>query len=274
MKYEAIALDLDGTLTNSRREVTQRTKKAVIAAAKDGCAVILATGRPVPGVKKIARDLELKKYGGYILSYNGGEIWSCGRGAALRRTTVDVAFYHTICHIARKYNVTAMTYDKKGVITENPEDPYVKKEAAINQIPIRRVDRLDMEAANDPVMKFLIVGDPKDLKAPYEEIQRKLSGDVNAFFSEPYFLEITPNGIEKASALAVLLEEIGVERERLIACGDGYNDIPMLQFAGLSVAMENAYDEVKEFADIITDTNDSDGVAKVIEKYILHTRNS
>jgi Cof subfamily protein (haloacid dehalogenase superfamily) len=167
-----------------------------------------------------------------------------------------------------------MTYDKKGVITENPEDPYVKKEAAINQIPIRRVDRLDMEAANDPVMKFLIVGDPKDLKAPYEEIQRKLSGDVNAFFSEPYFLEITPNGIEKASALAVLLEEIGVERERLIACGDGYNDIPMLQFAGLSVAMENAYDEVKEFADIITDTNDSDGVAKVIEKYILHTRNS
>jgi Cof subfamily protein (haloacid dehalogenase superfamily) len=97
---------------------------------------------------------------------------------------------------------------------------------------------------------------------------------VNAFFSEPYFLEITPNGIEKASALAVLLEEIGVERERLIACGDGYNDIPMLQFAGLSVAMENAYDEVKEFADIITDTNDSDGVAKVIEKYILHTRNS
>ena len=274
MKYEAIALDLDGTLTNSRKEVSSRTRKAVIAAAKDGCAVILATGRPVPGVKKIARDLELKKYGGYILSYNGGEIWSCKRGEALRRSTVDVEYYHTICHIARKYNVTAMTYDKKGVITENPDDPYVQKEAAINNIPVRRVDRLDMDAANDPVMKFLIVGDPKDLKAPYEEIGRKLKGGVNAFFSEPYFLEITPNGIEKAAALGVLLEEIGIERERLIACGDGYNDIPMLQFAGLSVAMENAYDEVKEFADVIADTNDRDGVAKIIEKYILHTLKS
>ena len=268
MEYKAIALDLDGTLTNSKKEVSKRNKEAVMNAAKKGVKVILASGRPIPGVTKIAQILQLEKVGGYILSYNGGLIVDCKTGEVIRRETIPTEYYHTIVHSARKYGVTAMTYDSEGIITENPTDKYVELEAGINHIPIKKAYPLNEIAANDPVVKFLIVGEPKDLKPVYEDLNEKLKGAVNIFYSEPYFMEITPQGIEKASSLDLLLQSIGLEQKQLMACGDGFNDIPMLQYAGLSVAMENAQPETKEWADYIAPSNDDDGVAVAIEKFI------
>ena len=105
------------------------------------------------------------------------------------------------------------------------------------------------------------------MKPVYEDLNEKLKG-CNIFYSEPYFMEITPQGIEKASSLDLLLQSIGLEQKQLMACGDGFNDIPMLQYAGLSVAMENAQPETKEWADYIAPSNDEDGVAVAIEKFI------
>ena len=81
-------------------------------------------------------------------------------------------------------------------------------------------------------------------------------------------MEITPKGIEKASSLEFLLDKLGIDKKHLMACGDGYNDIPMMRYAGLSVAMENAQDETKEWADYIAPLNDEDGVAVSIEKFV------
>jgi Cof subfamily protein (haloacid dehalogenase superfamily) len=101
-------------------------------------------------------------------------------------------------------------------------------------------------------------------------IKAEYGDKINVFFSETYFLEIVPNGIEKAASLKKLLDKLGLQREELIACGDGLNDITMIDFAGLGVAMENAQDALRYRADYITDTNDDDGVAEVIEKFILN----
>ena len=103
-------------------------------------------------------------------------------------------------------------------------------------------------------------------KEMYEELKDKMG----VYRSEPYFLELVPKGIDKAQSLSVLLEELGMSRDEMIAIGDGYNDLSMIKFAGLGVAMANAQDIVKENADYITLSNDEDGVAAVVEKFILN----
>lgn len=266
--YKAIALDLDGTLLNSKKEISKRNKEVILKAAKAGVVIILASGRPVPGVKKIAKHLHLEEFGGYILSYNGGMIINCKTGEVIRRETIPEKYYADIVHCANKYNVTTLTYDSNGIITNDENDKYVHIESQINNIPIREVFHLEEEAQLDPPVKFLCTGDHKELKKVQAKLDEKLQGAVNVFFSEPFFLEIMPQGIEKASSLEILLRSLGIDKKYLIACGDGYNDIPMMRYAGLAVAMDNAQEETKEWADYIAPTNDADGVAVAIEKFI------
>ena len=246
MKYKAIALDLDGTLLNSKKEISKNNKETIMKAAKAGVKIILASGRPVPGVKKIAEQLHLREYGGYILSYNGGMIIDCKTDEVLRRESVPMDYYADIVRIANKNSVTALTYDSEGIITTNKDDEYVQLEARINNIPVREVFHLAEEA----------------------QLNEKLNGALTIFFSEPFFLEIMPQGIEKASSLDILLNKLNIDRKALIACGDGYNDIPMMRYAGLAVAMDNAQAETKEWADYIAPSNDEDGVAVAIKKWL------
>ncbi|MCR5007399.1 MAG: HAD-IIB family hydrolase, partial [Oribacterium sp.] len=148
------------------------------------------------------------------------------------------------------------------------QNPYAQLEAKINRVPLMQVP--DLYAALDgPVCKFLCVGNYSHLREIQLMIKAEYGDKINVFFSETYFLEIVPNGIEKAASLKKLLDKLGLKCEELIACGDGLNDITMIEFAGLGVAMENAQDALRYRADYITDTNDADGVAEVIEKFIL-----
>ena len=269
MKYKAIALDLDETLLNTKKEISKKNKEVIMKAAKAGVKIILASGRPVPGIVKVARQLRLEEFGGYILSYNGGMIIDCKTKEIIRRETIPVDYYANIVRCANKFNVATLSYDADGIITNNEQDIYVQLEAKINNIPVRQVFHLEEEAQLDPPVKFLCTGEHKVLKKVQDKLNEKFNGAVNIFFSEPFFLEIMPKGIEKASSLEILLGKLGIDRKYLIACGDGYNDIPMMRYAGLSVAMENAQDETKEFADYVTLSNDYDGVAVAIEKYIF-----
>ncbi|WP_028235225.1 Cof-type HAD-IIB family hydrolase [Pseudobutyrivibrio sp. MD2005] len=269
MKYKAIALDLDGTLLNSKKEVSSKNKEIIKKAAKAGVKIILASGRPVPGIVKIAKQLHLEEVGGYILSYNGGMIIDCKTKEVVRRETLPIEYFADIVRCANKFGVASLTYDSEGIITNDENDKYVQIESRINNIPVRQVFHLDEEAQLDPPVKFLCTGEHKVLKQVQDKLNEKLNGAVTIFFSEPYFLEIMPQGIEKASSLEILLNKLGIDKKYLIACGDGYNDIPMMQYAGLSVAMANAQEETKEWADYIAPSNDEDGVAAAIEKFIF-----
>ena len=207
--------------------------------------------------------------GGYILSYNGGMIIDCKTKEVVRRETLPIEYYADIVRCANKFDVVSLTYDSEGIITNDENDKYVQIESRINNIPVRQVFHLDEEAQLDPPVKFLCTGEHKVLKQVQDKLNEKLNGAVTIFFSEPYFLEIMPQGIEKASSLEILLNKLGIDKKHLIACGDGYNDIPMMQYAGLSVAMANAQEETKEWADYIAPSNDEDGVAAAIEKFIF-----
>ncbi|MCR1839498.1 Cof-type HAD-IIB family hydrolase [Murimonas intestini] len=268
MKFKLLALDLDGTLTNSRKEVSNENKIAIKKAIDNGVKIVLASGRPVIGMQKVAEELELVKYGGYILAYNGGHIIECKSGKTIIKETIPFEYYHDICECGKKFGAHTLTYNEKGIIAENDESSYVRKEAYNNSILITKVNNLE-SVIKEAIVKFMIVGDPLKLKETYYYIQDLFKNKLNVFFSEPYFLEITPLGVEKAASLAKLLKYLTIDREELIACGDGLNDISMLKYAGFAVAMGNAYKETKECADYIVATNEKNGVAEAIEKFIL-----
>ncbi|WP_300729411.1 Cof-type HAD-IIB family hydrolase [uncultured Bacteroides sp.] len=268
MKYKLLVLDLDGTLTNSKKEITEHTLNTLIEAQEKGLKIVLASGRPTYGVAPLANKLKLDKYEGYILSYNGGEIIDWKTGELMYKNLLEPEILPYLYQCAKDNNFAIVTYENEFVITEHPDDEYVLKEAILNVMTPKKVDNF-LEAIQFPVAKCLIVGEPTRLAVLEKEMYEHLKDRMGVFRSEPYFLELVPKGIDKAQSLAVLLKEIGMTKDEMVAVGDGFNDLSMIKYAGLGVAMSNAQQVVRENADFITLSNDEDGVAHVVEKFIL-----
>ncbi|MEE0801503.1 MAG: Cof-type HAD-IIB family hydrolase [Gemmiger sp.] len=268
MQYQVLALDLDGTLTNEAKVITPRTKAALLAAADRGVRIVLASGRPTVGIQPLAKELELDRRGGCILSYNGGKIIDCKTGQTLVQHAFPPDLIGTVCTFARYWNVVPLTYDSNGIVTENASSPYVAEEARINKIPVREVPDLPAEI-HWTINKLLLTGDPVDMPHVEELMQQEFAGKLSIYRSAPFFIETMPLGVEKSASLALLLKTLGLGRENLMACGDGWNDLPMIQFAGLGVAMGNAVPPVKAAADYVTADNEHDGVGLAVEKFIL-----
>ena len=162
MQYKVLALDLDGTLTNNAKVITPRTKAALQAAADRGVRIVLASGRPTVGIEPLAKELELDRRGGCILSYNGGKIIDGKTGETLVQHEFPPELIDPVCTFARYWNVMPLTYDAKGIVTEDAANPYVGEEARINKIPARQVENLPAEI-QWPINKLLLVGDPVDM---------------------------------------------------------------------------------------------------------------
>ncbi len=266
--YKVLALDLDGTLTTEEKRITDRTKKAIAKARELGCHITLASGRPLLGIKHVAAELGLMGSEGTILAYNGGLLFDTKTQSTLWQRTVDVQTIHTCFSYARKHNLAALSYNEVGAITEMPDDQYVIKEAFNNAIPITRVEDL-IYCSTEPMPKVMIVGEHELLKKAQKDLLSQVGDKADIGFSEPFFMEITAKGVQKASSLQVLLSLFHLTEDDLMVIGDGLNDIPMFGVAGLAVAMGNASDEVKSHAHTITASNEEDGVAIAIERYIL-----
>ena len=268
MNYKVLAFDIDGTLLDSKKQLAESTRRTIMAAAKQGCKIAIATGRPVQGVKDIATELKFDEINGYVISLNGGLVMSWQDKKVVQEHKIPVEYNSLICDLAKEHNVNILTYDGDDVITETPNDKYAQIEANINKINIRQVD--DMKAHLDfGVPKFIMLGDGDVLAEVEKKIKPVLEENLDVYRSEPFFLEVLPKGINKANALESLLKEVGASREELMAFGDGYNDISMIEYAGMGVAMANGNDSIKEKADYIAPSNDEDGIAHVLEKFVL-----
>ena len=261
MKYKLIVLDLDGTLTNSKKVITPRNREILIRVQEQGVRLVLASGRPTYGIVPLANELRMNEFGGFILSYNGGEIINWETQEMLYENVLPNDVVPVLYECARSHQLSILTYDGAEIVTENSQDPYV-----LNKMAVRETNDF-LTDITLPVAKCLIVGDADKLIPLEAELCLRLQGRINVFRSEPYFLELVPQGIDKALSLAVLLKEIGVERKEMIAIGDGYNDLSMIKFAGLGIAMGNAQEPVKKAADYITLSNEEDGVAEALEHF-------
>ena len=153
------------------------------------------------------------------------------------------------------------------IVTEE-NNPYTEIEGDITGMPIVVVD--DFKAAvKEPVVKVLMNKEAERLVEVEKKLQQQLEYQLSVMRSKPFFLEFTEAGVTKGTSLNKLIQKLGIKREEVIAMGDSYNDQAMIEFAGLGVAMGNAPDDIKEIANYVTDTNMNDGVAKVVEKFVL-----
>lgn len=261
MSYKIIALDLDDTLLNDEGKVSEFTKETLLECEKKGLHVVLASGRPNKGVIVVSEMLGLKD--NYMLSYNGGQIFKNDDvifSMDVTKPQLDMLF-----DLAVENETCILTYTKDEILVYNKND-YAQVESDLVGMPIREVsDFKALDLASVP--KAMFVGEPEKIKV-LQEKYANLEG-LNVAISKPFFLEFVKSGVDKGQSLIRLGKIVNASVEEIIAFGDSYNDISMLEVAGTSVAMENAVAAVKEICTNITDTNNNDGVAKYIKEHIL-----
>ena len=269
MKYKLLVLDVDGTLLNDEREISKRTLAALLKVQQMGVRIVLASGRPTYGLMPLAKTLELGNYGGFVLSYNGCQIIKAQNGEILFERRINPEMLPYLEKKARKNGLAIFTYHNDTLITDSPDNEYIKNEALLNNLKIIKEDEFSTAIDFAPC-KCMLVSDKEEALIELEQHwEKRLAGTLDAFRSEPYFLEVVPCGVNKANTLGALLEHLGVTREEVIAVGDGVCDVTMLQLAGMGVAMGHSQDSVKVCADYVTASNEEDGVALAVEKLIL-----
>ncbi|MFR9649117.1 MAG: Cof-type HAD-IIB family hydrolase [Rikenellaceae bacterium] len=266
--YDLLVLDIDGTLVNTAKQITDRNKQAIIELQKRGVKAAIASGRPTHGVKPMAKELEFGKYGGYILSNNGGVISDFVTGEVIYSAHLPMELIPDIYSELKSKGCALLYHRGEYIYTEEPEQQYVAIEAYLNRMILYKVDNF-VDSITEPVIKLLGCGEPEVIKELEERLSAKYEGIISVYRSEPYFLEIVPIGIDKGASIEMLLDHMGSSSERAIAFGDGFNDVTMIEYVGTGVAMENAQDAVKQVAQAVTASNDEDGVAEYIEKFLL-----
>lgn len=269
MKYKLLVLDVDGTLLNDAKEISKRTLSALLKVQHMGVRIVLASGRPTYGLMPLAQILELGHFGGYVVSYNGCQIIKAENGEILFERRINPEMIPYLEKKANKNGFSIFTYHDDTLLTNDPDNLYIRREAQLNKLRIIEEEHFSTAIDFAPCKCVLVSDDEEALRGLEEHWKKRLAGALDVFPSEPYFLEVVPCGIDKANTLGALMEQLSVTREEVIAIGDGVADVTMLQLAGVGIAMGHAQDSVKRCADYVTASNEEDGVAQAVEKLIL-----
>lgn len=269
MKKKVLILDIDGTLTNSRKEITLKTLEALLDIQERGHTVVIASGRPTHGVKWISDSLQLDKFGGYVLCFNGARITNVKTEEIVHQQTFPRECIAPLWKYAKEHDMGMVTYEEDTVIAGTRIDEHMRFEAGLNHMELKQVENFTSYVDFD-VNKCLFTADVDVAPKLEQEMASKYEGSLSIYRSEPFFIEAMPPGVDKAASLQHLFARLGVDRADTVACGDGFNDISMLRYAGVGAAMANAQEAVKEAADMVTRyTNDEDGLLEVVEKYFV-----
>lgn len=267
MEYKLIAMDLDGTLTNDQKIITEKTKAALMAAQKRGIRLALASARPSPGLFRERDVLDLQHHNGILMSYNGGRIVDAATGKVLFETSMDLAQTKTVLRQLETLPVTPILDDGVQFYVTDRNGFKVDYECRNNNMICSEVDNLADFLTFAPI-KILMSVEPAILADVQQQIARMLPDSLTAVQTADFYLEVIPKVINKGQGIRDICGVLGITPEEVITFGDAQNDIPMLQAAGMGVAMGNASEAVKKAADLITLSNNEDGIAAALEKLI------
>jgi Cof subfamily protein (haloacid dehalogenase superfamily) len=269
---DLIAIDMDGTLLDSNHAISPRVKKAITAVRTQGVRIVLATGRPFSGVEKYLEELGLTSEGDYCITFNGAVIQNAADTKSVAETTLGYDDFLYCEKIARDLGVHFHVLYERSMMTPNADiSSHTVRDAYISHTPLlyRSVEQVDPAWR---FRKFMMVDDEAVLDKAIANFPPELLQRYTVVKSAADFLEILHPEAGKGRALATLAAYLGVSQERIMAIGDQENDLVMLEFAGVAVAMGNAIDAVKAVADHVTTSNNEDGVAVAIERYALKQR--
>lgn len=266
MNYRLIAFDIDDTLLNRAKRITPRTKDALLCAQENGVRLVVASGRLPYGVRPYAEELDVFSHGGFYLGFNGGAIFN-SKNEMISKSFLDSKFINPVYDVLLKFDVTVMVHKGDLIFSDKRVNAYTHIESEVIGLPLNKVDNI-AEFVDWNIHKFLIAGAPEELLRCEKALLQKFGGEVDIYLSAPWFLEVMPKGVSKGEGLRTICEYAGILPSETIAFGDSFNDLSMIKFAGLGVAMGNAVDELKREADFVTDDCDCDGIAKALEKFL------
>lgn len=272
----AILLDIDGTLTNDRKEITPKTREALLKAQENGIRLALASGRPDQGLVKYAKILEMEKHHGIFVCYNGAKVMDCESGEVYFNQAMSIEEAKAVLEHMKKFKVSPIVAKGEYMYTNDVYSGFLKRNGdPINIIEYESrsngyllAEKRDLAAFVDfPVEKILNAGEPDYMKDHYEEMMEPFRDTLSCMFTSPVYFEFTARGVDKAKAIDTAFRKMGYEPSELMAFGDAQNDLSMLKYAGIGVAMGNAVEEVREVADYITLSNNDDGIAAALTAY-------
>lgn len=264
MTYKLMAVDIDGTLLNNHDELTENTKNAIRLGVEKGLIFTIATGRPIQGIESLNKALNLDVP---FITYNGAMVVFGKSRKVIYEQKLSPKDARDIIELGEKYQVTTMVWKDNGLHVAKLNER-VNKYKMISGVEPIVTDDMEKLIENG-VTKILWYDEVEKIEQYQQEIGKHLSGNVNFHPSRPYFLEFVDINASKAIAMEKLGQYYDIKQSEMIAVGDGFNDLSMIEYAGLGIAMANSPDEVKERADYITLSNEEDGVAHVINKFIL-----
>ena len=274
---KAIVLDIDGTLTNSKKEITPETKAALMKAQKAGIWLAIASARSRHGLARFGRWLDFEHNHGILIAYNGGLIVDAESGETLYSKAMPKELAREICEYLKGFNVIPMI-DKgrymylndafNGIIhVGGKEFDVIRYETRSNEFRICEID--DLAAFIDfDVPKILVAAEPELLDELESQLAEPFKDRAKVGRTAPFFFEYNAYGVDKAVAMKDAFSSIGIGYDEMMAFGDAQNDAGMIKAVKYGIAMGNAVDSLKEAAFDITDDNDHDGIAKAIYKYI------
>lgn len=280
---KAILLDIDGTLTNSKKEITPKTKEALMKAQEAGIRLAIVSARTENGLARFGRWLDFEHHHGIHIACNGADIKDAETGEVIYEKKMPKELAASILEHLKKFDViplitkdeymytndvfNCMLHVKSRTSDEIEEFNVIKYESRSNEYLL--CEKKDLAAFADfDMAKILVAGEPDYLAKVAEEMAAPFKDTTTNGFTADFYYEFNPKGVDKATAIKTAFESLGIGPEDMMAFGDQKNDISMIQYVKYGIAMGNAIDECKEAAFDVTLDNDHDGIAEAIYKYI------
>lgn len=269
--YKLVAIDIDGTLLKNDKTLSKRNRECINKAVKMGIKVVITTGRPVLGIMTYLKDLDLIGEEEYAIADNGATVYNTKDFSLIHEKALTGKDIKYIYPFMKKENTEIELHVPEGGLVEKDAGTvFVKKR--MPYMELKTVDIMKDVKDDDKVFKLLVFSEADVIEDMYSNIPQEILEKYTAVRALNNMFEFMHKGSTKASGIEVLGKHLGISREEIISIGDELNDLDMIEYAGLGVAMGNAREEVKNKADFITKSNEEDGVAYAIEKFIFKDR--
>ena len=269
--YKLVAIDLDGTLVTDDKELTPRTIKVIKEASRKNVKIMISSGRSFYRLEKFIDKLDLRKENQCTICFNGGMIVENASKEILYSKNLEANEVKELIQLGKILELPIMIYEKDAHCVEKIPDVVQRNMKNLKGMNLKIVDfnEINFSEKQNYIYKVCFIDKPEKIIEKRKEIPKEILEKYEITSSVPEYLEIVKKGIKKSEAIKFVMQKYHIKQEEVMAIGDGENDVEMLKFAGLGIAMENARDEVKKIANDITTSNNNDGVSNAIEKYIL-----